>query len=44
MTKRPSTEYKTYLSEEELPTHYYNVRADMPTDHARCSIPRRSSR
>ena len=34
MTKRPSTEYKTYLSEEELPTHYYNVRADMPTDHA----------
>ena len=34
MTKRPSTEYKTYLSEEELPTHYYNVRADMPTGHA----------
>ena len=34
MTKRPSTEYKTYLSEEELPTHYYNVRADMPADHA----------
>lgn len=29
MTKRPSTEYKTYLSEEELPTHYYNVRADI---------------
>ena len=34
MTKRPSTEHKTYLSEEELPTHYYNVRADMPTDPA----------
>jgi tryptophan synthase beta chain len=26
--------YKTYLSEDELPTHYYNVRADMKTDHA----------
>jgi tryptophan synthase beta chain len=26
--------YKTYLSEDELPTHYYNVRADMQTDHA----------
>ena len=34
MTMRPSTEYKTYLSEEELPTHYYNLRADMQTDHA----------
>ena len=34
MTKRESTEYKTYLSEDELPTHYYNVRADMKTDHA----------
>ena len=29
-----ATEYKTYLSEEELPTHYYNLRADMQTDHA----------
>ncbi|MCL2756712.1 MAG: TrpB-like pyridoxal phosphate-dependent enzyme, partial [Coriobacteriia bacterium] len=26
--------YKTYLSEDEMPTHYYNVRADMKTDHA----------
>ena len=26
--------YKVYLSEEELPTHYYNVRADMKVDHA----------
>lgn len=34
MTKRSSTDYKTYLSEEELPTHYYNVRADMRPDHA----------
>lgn len=25
--------YKVYLSEDELPTHYYNVRADMKTDH-----------
>ncbi len=25
--------YKIYLSESELPTHYYNVRADMKTDH-----------
>lgn len=29
MTKRSSTDYKTYLTEDELPTHYYNVRADM---------------
>ena len=21
--------YRTYLTEEELPTHYYNLRADM---------------
>ena len=34
MNKRESTDYKTYLSESELPTHYYNVRADMKTDHA----------
>lgn len=34
MNKRNSTDYKTYLTEEELPTHYYNVRADMKTDHA----------
>ncbi|MDR2108619.1 MAG: TrpB-like pyridoxal phosphate-dependent enzyme [Coriobacteriales bacterium] len=33
MTTR-SVPYKTYLSEDELPTHYYNVRADMKTDHA----------
>ena len=26
--------YKTYLSEGELPTHYYNVRADMKVGHA----------
>lgn len=26
--------YKTYLSEKEIPTHYYNVRADMKTDHS----------
>ncbi|MDR1775795.1 MAG: TrpB-like pyridoxal phosphate-dependent enzyme [Actinomycetes bacterium] len=26
--------YKTYLGEDELPTHFYNVRADMQTDHA----------
>ena len=26
--------YKIYLSESELPTHYYNVRADMKTQHA----------
>ena len=25
--------YKVYLSEDELPTHYYNVRANMKTDH-----------
>lgn len=25
--------YKIYLSEEEIPTHWYNVRADMKTDH-----------
>ena len=25
--------YKVYLSEDELPTHYYNVRANMQTDH-----------
>ena len=37
MTSQPSTEYKTYLAEDELPTHYYNVRADMAAagiDHA----------
>ena len=34
MNKRVSTDYKTYLSEDELPTHYYNLRADMKTDHA----------
>ncbi len=26
--------YKIYLSEEELPKQWYNVRADMKTDHA----------
>lgn len=26
--------YKIYLSEEELPKYWYNVRADMKTDHA----------
>ena len=26
--------YKIYLSESELPTHYYNMRADMKQDHA----------
>ena len=26
MNKRVSTDYKTYLSEDELPTHYYNLR------------------
>ena len=26
--------YKIYLSEEELPRYWYNVRADMDTDHA----------
>ncbi|MDR0488342.1 MAG: TrpB-like pyridoxal phosphate-dependent enzyme [Propionibacteriaceae bacterium] len=26
--------YKTYLTEDELPTHYYNVRADMKVGHA----------
>lgn len=25
--------YKIHLSEEEIPTHWYNVRADMKTDH-----------
>ena len=25
----PSIPYKIYLSEDELPTHYYNLRADM---------------
>ena len=34
MINTASTDYKTYLSEEQLPTHYYNVRADMKTDHA----------
>ncbi|MGI6105966.1 MAG: TrpB-like pyridoxal phosphate-dependent enzyme [Raoultibacter sp.] len=34
MNDQASTDYKTYLSEGELPTHYYNVRADMQTDHA----------
>lgn len=34
MNKRVSTDYKIYLSEDELPTHYYNLRADMKTDHA----------
>ena len=34
MNDHISTDYKTYLSEDELPTHYYNVRADMKTDHA----------
>lgn len=34
MNDRASTDYKTYLDESELPTHYYNVRADMKTDHA----------
>ena len=28
-SNQPNTDYKTYLTEEELPTHYYNVRADM---------------
>jgi tryptophan synthase beta chain len=32
MTK--NTPYKTYLAESEIPTAYYNVRADMNTDHA----------
>jgi len=26
--------YKIYLSENELPKYWYNVRADMETDHA----------
>ena len=26
--------YKIYLTEEEMPTHYYNLRADMPTKPA----------
>lgn len=34
MNKRHSTDYKTYLSEEELPTHFYNIRADMKQDIA----------
>lgn len=34
MNDRANTDYKTYLSESELPTHFYNVRADMKTDHA----------
>lgn len=34
MNDQASTDYKTYLTEEELPTHYYNVRADMKNDHA----------
>ncbi|MGI6221865.1 MAG: TrpB-like pyridoxal phosphate-dependent enzyme [Coriobacteriales bacterium] len=25
--------YKIYLTEDEIPTHYYNVRANMKTDH-----------
>ncbi len=29
MTKRTSTDYKTYLTEEELPTHYCNINAFM---------------
>lgn len=36
-SNQPNTDYKTYLTEEELPTHYYNVRADMAAngiDHA----------
>ena len=34
MTNRQSTEYKTYLSEEELPTAWLNILAFMNTDHA----------
>lgn len=33
MTKPENTEYKTHLTEEEMPTHYYNLRADMYADH-----------
>jgi len=33
-TSKNNIPYKTYLSEEELPTHYYNVRADMKVGHA----------
>ncbi|MDR2196914.1 MAG: TrpB-like pyridoxal phosphate-dependent enzyme [Coriobacteriales bacterium] len=31
---RKKTPYKTYLAEEEVPRAWYNVRADMKTDHA----------
>ncbi|MEG1017581.1 MAG: pyridoxal-phosphate dependent enzyme, partial [Oscillospiraceae bacterium] len=32
--------YKIYLSEDELPSSWYNVRADMKTDHAPILNPR----
>lgn len=34
MTNRTSTEYKTYLAEDELPKEWLNIRAFMNTDHA----------
>ena len=34
MTNRTSTEYKTYLAEDELPKAWLNIRAFMDTDHA----------
>ncbi len=33
MSARGNDPYKIYLDEDEIPTHYYNVRADMKTDH-----------
>ena len=33
MSTEGNDPYKIYLDEDEIPTHYYNVRADMKTDH-----------
>ena len=34
MTKKQEIPYKIYLTEEEMPKYYYNVRADMKTKPA----------
>ena len=34
MTKRTDIPYKTYLTEQEMPKAWYNLRADMPHKHA----------
>ena len=33
MTAKTTEPYKIYLTEDEIPTHYYNIRANMKTDH-----------